>query len=196
MITEENKEEISVEKEKKIKKISTIIMVIIIVFGFLVLLDATLVKTANIGPFLAIRTKVYNDGGTKEYYGLGYKVIKYNQEVGRKDTVIGTWSLKYNTTPLNFTLETLAYSIQNNNNTYKDSFIRVSGTINKIDTKNKTITLQFTDNEKGKYNLTVEAKVLSKLKDLKKDQNISLIGTVTSYDKNTKVLTISNAFAK
>ena len=43
-----------------------------------------------------IKTHTYNDGGTKEYYGLGYKVIKYNQVQGRRDKVIGSWKLKYN----------------------------------------------------------------------------------------------------
>ena len=69
-------------------------MIVIIVIASLVTLDITLVTKSNVGPFLAIRTKVYDDGGTKEYYGLGYKVIKYNQKVGRRDTVIGSWSLK------------------------------------------------------------------------------------------------------
>ena len=41
-----------------------------------------------------IRTSIYKDGGTKEYYGLGYKVIKYNQIEGRRDTQIGLWNLK------------------------------------------------------------------------------------------------------
>ena len=78
MQTEEQKQEgISVEQEKRIKKISTIIMIVILVIGILVTIDILLVTKAGVGPFLAIRTKVYDDGGTKEYYGLGYKVIKY-----------------------------------------------------------------------------------------------------------------------
>ena len=85
MQTEEQKKEgISVEEESKIKKISTIIMIVIIVLGLLITTDILLVSKAGVGPFLAIRTKVYDDGGTKEYYGLGYKVIKYNQEIGRQ----------------------------------------------------------------------------------------------------------------
>ena len=77
MQTEEQKQEgISVEQEKRIKKISTIIMIVILVIGILVTTDILLVTKRGVGPFLAIRTKVYNDGGTKEYYGLGYKVIK------------------------------------------------------------------------------------------------------------------------
>ena len=66
-------------------------MIVIIVLGLLITTDILLVSKAGVGPFLAIRTKVYDDGGTKEYYGLGYKVIKYNQEIGRRDTVLGSW---------------------------------------------------------------------------------------------------------
>ena len=73
MQTEEKKQEgISVEQEKKIKMISTIVMIIILVIGILVTTDILLVSKKDIGPFLAINTKTYNDGGTKEYYGLGY----------------------------------------------------------------------------------------------------------------------------
>ena len=68
MQTEEQKQEgISVEQEKKIKKISTIVMIVILVIGILVTTDILLVTKAGVGPFLAINTKTYNDGGTKEY---------------------------------------------------------------------------------------------------------------------------------
>lgn len=38
-------------------------------------------------PLFAVRTEMYKDGGTAVYYGLGYKVIDYNQLEGRKDVV-------------------------------------------------------------------------------------------------------------
>ena len=144
MQTEEEKlEGISVVEEKKIKKISTIVMIVIIVIASLVTLDILLVSKAHIGPFLAIRTKVYDDGGTKEYYGLGYKVIKYNQKIGRRDTVIGSWFMKYNTTPKTFTIRDLAYSIINDNNNHVGEFIRLTGTISNKSNKNNIITLTF-----------------------------------------------------
>lgn len=196
MQTEEQKQEgIPVEEEKKIRKISTIIMIVIIVIGILVTTDIILVSKKNIGPFLAINTKTYNDGGTKEYYGLGYKVIKYNQKVGRRDTVIGSWSIKYDITPINYTITDLAYSIINDNNTHIGEFIRLTGTISSKNNKNNTITLKFTDNEEGKYNLTVKASLLSNnIKDLNKNDDVTLIGIIKSY--NNKTLTIENAFAE
>ena len=50
---------------KKVKKISTIVVIVIIALGCLIGLDIILVTKANIGPFLAVRTKVYDDGGTE-----------------------------------------------------------------------------------------------------------------------------------
>lgn len=194
MQTEEEKlEGISVVEEKKIKKISTIVMIVIIVIASLVTLDILLVSKAHIGPFLAIRTKVYDDGGTKEYYGLGYKVIKYNQKIGRRDTVIGSWSIKYNTTPTNYTLEDLAFSIVNDNNNHIDEFIRLTGTITKVNKSNKTLTLTYEDDDK-KYNLTVKAEVISNKFKFNKNAPVSIIGIISNY--NNKTLTISNAFAE
>ena len=195
MQTEEKLEGIPVEEEKKIKKISTIIMIVIIVIGVLVTTDILLVSKAHVGPFLAIRTKVYDDGGTKEYYGLGYKVIKYNQVVGRRDTVIGSWGIKYNTNPETFTIRELAYSIINDNNNHIGEFIRLTGTISSKNNKNNTVTLKFTDDIDGKYDLTVKANLLSKnIKKLNKNAPISLIGVIKSYDNKT--LTIENVFAE
>ena len=195
MQTEEKLEGIPVEEEKKIKKISTIVMIVIIVIGVLVTTDILLVSKAGVGPFLAIRTKVYNDGGTKEYYGLGYKVIKYNQKVGRRDTVIGSWGIKYNTNPETFTIRELAYSIINDNNNHIGEFIRLTGTISSKNNKNNTVTLKFTDDIDGKYDLTVKANLLSKnIKKLNKNAPISLIGVIKSYDNKT--LTIENVFAE
>ena len=196
MQTEEKKQEgISVEQEKKIKMISTIVMIIILVIGILVTTDILLVSKKDIGPFLAINTKTYNDGGTKEYYGLGYKVIKYNQKVGRRDTVIGSWTIKYNTNPETYTIRELAYSIINDNNNHVGEFIRLTGIISSKNTKNNTVTLKFTDDIEGKYDLTVKAELLSKnIKELNKNAPISLIGIITDYDNKT--LTIENVFAE
>ncbi|MFR2535037.1 MAG: hypothetical protein ACLTEH_03265 [Clostridia bacterium] len=52
-------------------------------------------------PIFCINIATYRDGGTKEYYGLGYKVIVFNkilessQDTYYKDVKIGTWFMKY-----------------------------------------------------------------------------------------------------
>lgn len=38
-----------------------------------------------------------NDGGTMEYFGLGYKIIDYNKLNGYDKIHIGSWNLKYDT---------------------------------------------------------------------------------------------------
>lgn len=57
MQTEETNKSISERTEKRIKLISTIIMVIIIIIGLLVTTDIILVKKANIGPFSPLKLK-------------------------------------------------------------------------------------------------------------------------------------------
>lgn len=46
-------------------------------------------------PIFAIKTVTYKDGGTQEYMGLGYKIIRYSILEGRQDTVFGTWMISY-----------------------------------------------------------------------------------------------------
>lgn len=52
-------------------------------------------------PIFCINISTYRDGGTKEYYGLGYKVIVFNkilessQDTYYKEVKIGTWFMKY-----------------------------------------------------------------------------------------------------
>ena len=183
---------ISQKEETKIKKTSTIIMIIIIIFGSLTVLDAFL-TTKGVGPFLALKVKTYNDGGTKEYLGFGYKVIKYNQTVGRKDTVIGNYSLKYNTTPKDYTVESLAYDLINNPQNYVDTFIRLTGTITNINKKAKTVTMTYRDSESGKYDLKINIEVISdNINTLTPNTPVSLIGVIKDY--KSKTVTIKNAF--
>lgn len=200
---EQKKEDITVSQEKKIKKVSTIVTIIIVLVTLLVTIDIILVTKVNIGPFLAIRTTVYKDGGTKVYYGLGYKVIKYNQVIGRRDTELGLWNLKYNTTPIDLTIDSLTYNLENNNN-YKDyyhKFIRITGTIYSVDLENKTIIVKFSDNESGKYNLTIKARLIDANADLTKfNQNskVSILGTINDYKiiSNEKTIYIINSFVE
>jgi hypothetical protein len=81
------------------RKSKKILLVILLVWLSFIITDFTLSKY-NKKPIFAIPVYRLNDGGTVEYYGLGYKVIKYNvldteTEKGRKDTVFGFWTLKY-----------------------------------------------------------------------------------------------------
>ena len=55
---------------------------------------------SNENPIFAVKVFTLKDGGTKEYYGLGYKIIKYNKmgengEIEKDNWEIGSFMLKY-----------------------------------------------------------------------------------------------------
>ena len=80
---EEDEESAEIEKSNKlnisfINKVVNISLIVVIVFGLLIFIDVIAVTRFNSGPFFALKTKTYSDGGSKEYHGLFYKVIKYN----------------------------------------------------------------------------------------------------------------------
>ncbi len=126
---------VTIDEEKKLKKKFTIIMIVALVLGTLIFIDILVANYTSVGPFLAVKVKTHNDGGTKEYYGLGYKVIKYKVKDGR-NTRVGGWATKYDPT-LNSPVEELGISFRNNTkealkNSYKQFFI-VTGKIDCID---------------------------------------------------------------
>ena len=76
-----------------------LISAILIVWIAFFITDFSLAK-ANKSPIFAIPVIKYQDGGSTEYYGLGYKVIKYvNLTVERGAEVekvdFGTWFMRF-----------------------------------------------------------------------------------------------------
>ena len=168
--------------------------------------DIILVSKYDKGPFFAIPIKTYDDGGTKEYYGLGYKVIKYRQLQGRRDKVIGTWKLKYNIEPTTVQAIDLAIEFTNDENAayqkYFKQFIRVIGTLKDIDTYNNMIVIGYED-ESGKYTIDIKCNMAtdySYLEDLNLGEEITVIGTVSKYkyktEKSKSKLYLNNVFAE
>ena len=190
---------VTIDEEKKLKKKFTIIMIVALVLGTLIFIDILVANYTNVGPFLAVKVKTHNDGGTKEYYGLGYKVIKYRVKDGRNTTVVGSWTLKYDPTTKATTVEELGISFRNNpkealKNSYKQFFI-VTGKIDSIDKTNKKIVLIYEDKDGGNYTTKAEfyLKNISKLKNYSKGDTITISGTFTKYTpkKNNIVRTLS-----
>ncbi len=178
---------VTIDEEKKLKKRFTIIMIVALVLGTLIFIDILVTNYTSAGPFLAIKVKTHNDGGTKEYYGLGYKVIKYRVKDGRNITVIGGWTLKYDPTTKATTVEELAISFRNNpketlKNSYKQFFI-VTGKIDSIDKTNKKIVLIYEDKDGGNYTTKAEfyLRNKSKLKKYKKGDTVIVSGTFSKY---------------
>lgn len=179
-------------KEKQSKKLINIFFSIAIIIILLISIDIICVTKFNVGPFFAIRTNVYKDGGTKVYYGIGYKVIKYHQEQGRRDTTIGMWSMPYRIEPTDVKLIDLAIELENNPeknySKFANEFLRVSGEVSKIDTKNNTIILNYYD-EDGKYTFNLKCQLSEDSKQIsnkKLNSNIVVIGTVSKYELKYK----------
>ena len=205
----EEKEEIieNIEPKKKNKYSTLINLVFTIVISILAMIAIDVVSVAryNCGPFFAIPIKEYDDGGTKEYLGFGYRVIDYNQIQGRRDKQIGTLGLKYNIEPINLQDIDLAIEFVNNEEaTYKKyykKFVRIESTLQSMDLEKNTIKLGYKD-EGGKYTLDITCEMASEKEELVNidvDQQVYVIGTIKKYEFKTKdsagKLILSDCFA-
>ena len=191
----------------KLKLIGNIIFALIIILIITTTIDIISVSKYGQGPYFAINTATYKDGGTKIYHGIGYKVIKYNQLQGRRDTEIGTWSLKYNIEPI--TVSDIDMAIEFNNDeiktydNYYKKFVRINSTLKKINNKKKTITIGYED-EGGKYTMDIVCKMANKNTDLRKDyevgKEITILGTIDGFSAKSSIkpvtLKVSNCFAE
>ncbi len=86
--------------DKMKKKIG--IVIILIIIGVLLLgmlffaVDSYRIKNDK-PPIFAVKYKVFKDGGTTMYIGLGYKIIDYNVIDGNDKTYIGSYFMNYDT---------------------------------------------------------------------------------------------------
>jgi hypothetical protein len=211
-VEEESEEEYYEEAKKTFRRVKTskfmsifnILFILIMIIMLIISVDVICITRYNIGPFFAINTKTYKDGGTKEYYGLGYKVIKYNEVAGRRDTEIGFWNMKYSTEPLMIDDIDLAIDFQNNPETtankYYKKYLIINSKIKNIDNNKNEIILEYTDPD-GKYTLEINCKMASRkdsLVNYKINDKVSIKGTVSSFSikeatKTNKVI-LENCF--
>lgn len=195
--------EIIEEKEPISKVISNIIFIIIIALGIVIAIDVVCVTKYDKGPYFAIRTKTYDDGGTEEFYGLGYKVIKYHQEQGRRDTKLGFWTMPYSVEPTEISALDLAIEFRNDPektaNKYAGQFMRVTGRIYKI--KDNELILRYKDPDDA-YTLKIKCPMAEKtdLSDLKEDMEITVLGTIDNFtlatEKTSNSANMSNCFTE
>ena len=195
--------EIIEEKEPTSKIITNIIFIIIIALGIIISIDIVCVKKYNNGPYFAIRTKTYNDGGTQEFYGLGYKVIKYHQEQGRRDMEIGFWTMPYSVEPTEISALDLAIEFRNNPektaHKYAGQFMRVTGRIYKI--KDNKLILRYKDPDNA-YTLKIKCPMAEKtdFSDLEEGMEITVLGTIENFTLATKTTpnsaNMSNCFTE
>ena len=195
--------EIIEEKEPISKVISNIIFIIIIALGIVIAIDVICVTKYDKGPYFAIRTKTYDDGGTEEFYGLGYKVIKYHQEQGRRDTKLGFWTMPYSVEPTEISALDLAIEFRNDPektaNKYAGQFMRVTGRIYKI--KDNDLILRYKEPDDA-YTLKIKCPMAEKtdLSDLKEDMEITVLGTIDNFtlatEKTSNSANMSNCFTE
>ena len=81
--------------EKRNKLILIIITLVILLFATFLTIDYFRVKS-NKTPLFALPIIKYKDGGSVEYWGIGYKVIKCNSSSGDKKAHMGFYSLDIN----------------------------------------------------------------------------------------------------
>lgn len=204
----ENINEIDLEtaEEKKLFRLLNILLIIILIVSIMISADIVCVTKYHKGPFFAIRTHTYKDGGTKVYHGLGYKVIKYNQKIGRRDTAIGFWTMPYNTKPTSISILDLALELCNDPQTsykkYAKKFLEVEGDVYKVDHKKNQITLRYLD-DSNKYSLNIICTMAENKEKIIVGDPVTVIGTVSNYtlrnkkDKNSvNILNMENCFAK
>ena len=181
----------NISKKSKYKFLKRYIIVLIILIT-IITMDTLLVIKFEVGPFFAIRTKVYDDGGTKQYHGLGYKVIKYNQKNGRIDTSIGLWDLEYKGKPTPLTPIELALELVNNKeNTLLEitnQYIEVTSEITFTNIEEKTLVFNYINDEE-KYNLSIHCNLTDKnivLSQYNENQTLTFNGIVDNYKENKK----------
>lgn len=180
------------KKYKRTKMIINIFFIVILIIIAMITTDIIRVAKYDKKPLFAINTKTYKDGGSKEYIGLGYKVIDYYQLQGRRDIEIGTWNMKYNTNPV--TIQDIDLAIELNNDeektytSYYKKFVRIITTLKSVDKKNHKLNLGYTD-EDGKYSLDIKCNLVDEqlnIDKFEKDKQITIIGTLKDYKSKTK----------
>ena len=198
--SEKDISKIKVQKKEKFKKkknpskIMNIMFIIAMIIVILNAIDYVSVKKYDKGPYFAIPLKTYNDGGTKVYYGIFYKVIDYNQVQGRRDKEIGLWNMPYYIEAFNVTDYDLAITFEDNpkgslKNFYK-KFLRISSTVKSVDLKRNVMILEYAD-DGDKYTLDIECKMAEKENELSKYEKgtkVMIIGTLTGFKSHSDSL--------
>lgn len=87
----------------KPSKLEIIFLLILFVVVIACLIIDVLMLENEKEPVFCISYGHYLDGGTKEYYGLGYKIIDYEMLEGFDGYKVGTWFMKYDSS-LNYAL--------------------------------------------------------------------------------------------
>jgi len=179
-------------KKNTWKRIINVVFSIIVIIIIMITVDYIRVTKYGYTPLFAIKTLELKDGGTKEYTGLGYKVIDYNEIKGRRDIEIGLWGMKRNSKPIEISDVDLAIAFTNDEvkayKKYYKKFMKIKSKVLETKEKENTIVLRYND-EDGKYTLDMICELVpeqTNIKAFEKDKEITIIGTIKNYKGSTK----------
>ena len=193
-------------KKNTWKRIINVVFSIIVIIIIMITVDYIRVTKYGYTPVFAVKTLELKDGGTKEYTGLGYKVIDYNEIQGRRDIEIGLWGMKRNSTPIEVADVDLAIAFTTDEvkayKKYYNKFVKITSTVLKTNEKDNKITLRYTD-EDGKYTLDIICDLVpeqTNISAFEENKNVTVIGTVKKYvgatKKKNKQIYIKNCMAE
>ena len=157
---------------KKLLKVIGIVLGIIVVLGIVFfIVDYNRVQKQE-KPIFCIQNPagIISDGGTIEYFGIGYKVIDFHTLAGYDDIKIGSWLMDYN----DFEEEMKEYEMKfekelssNANNNRKPENVTIQ--IDKNTISPESVSIIITDNNVEQYGWGVEFRVQEKINDEWKD---------------------------
>lgn len=176
-------------------KVLNFFLILVMVGAFLVVFDVVMVTKFNVGPIFAIKVKTYNDGGTKEYAGIFYKVIKYKQTNGRRDMVLGSYKLSYSGEVYKKSVLDLAILYRDdftNFSLLEGKYVVVTGKVLSVSKEKQVVKLIYEDSD-NKYQTIVTFKMDkdANYDGLKKGNTVKLAGVLDDYSDNKQGININ-----
>ena len=176
-------------------KVLNFFLILVMVGAFLVVGDVVMVTKFNVGPIFAIKVKTYNDGGTKEYAGIFYKVIKYKQTNGRRDMVLGSYKLSYSGEVYKKSVLDLAILYRDdftNFSLLEGKYVVVTGKVLSVSKEKQVVKLIYEDSD-NKYQTIVTFKMDkdANYDELKKGNTVKIAGVLDDYSDNKQGININ-----
>lgn len=178
-----------------ILKVLNFFLILVMVGAFLVVFDVVMVTKFNVGPIFAIKVKTYNDGGTREYAGIFYKVIKYKQTNGRRDMVLGSYKLSYSGEVYKKSVLDLAILYRDdftNFSLLEGKYVVVTGKVLSVSKEKQVVKLIYEDSD-NKYQTIVTFKMDKDANygELKKGNTVKIAGVLDDYSDNKQGININ-----
>ncbi len=178
-----------------ILKVLNFFLILVMVGAFLVVFDVVMVTKFNVGPIFAIKVKTYNDGGTREYAGIFYKVIKYKQTNGRRDMVLGSYKLSYSGEVYKKSVLDLAILYRDdftNFSLLEGKYVVVTGKVLSVSKEKQVVKLIYEDSD-NKYQTIVTFKMDkdANYDELKKGNTVKISGVLDDYSDNKQGININ-----